>query len=104
MGRAQEREALAAALVEMRTRPGTVVAIEGEPGIGKSRLLAHLAAGAEGCPVLHARASEYQGDLPYALWPRRWTTIWPSLRAPTATECTGRCASCWSASPRPVHW
>jgi ATP/maltotriose-dependent transcriptional regulator MalT len=67
VGRAQEREALAAALSAMRMRPGTVVAIEGEPGIGKSRLLAHLAAGAEGCDVLEARASEYEGDLPYAL-------------------------------------
>jgi ATP/maltotriose-dependent transcriptional regulator MalT len=68
VGRAQEREALAAALAGMHARRGMVVAIEGEPGIGKSRLLAHLALGAEGCAVLEARASEYEGDLPYGLW------------------------------------
>jgi DNA-binding CsgD family transcriptional regulator len=68
VGRAGERDALIGALESMRARPGVIVAIEGEPGIGKSRLLAHLAAGAEGCAVLEARASEYEVDLPYALW------------------------------------
>ena len=64
IGRAREREALAAAL---DARSG-IVALEGEPGIGKSRLLAHLAAAADGATVLSARASEYEADLPYALW------------------------------------
>jgi ATP/maltotriose-dependent transcriptional regulator MalT len=68
VGRAQEREAIAAALGAIRARPGGIVAIEGEPGIGKSRLLAHLAAESDGCIVLEARASEYEADLPYALW------------------------------------
>ena len=60
----REREAIAAAL---RALPG-VVAIEGEPGIGKSRLLAHLIASADRFTVLGARASEFERDLPYALW------------------------------------
>ena len=45
------------------------MAIEGEPGIGKSRLLAHLvASAADRFTVLGARASEFERDLPYALW------------------------------------
>jgi DNA-binding NarL/FixJ family response regulator len=70
IGRAGEREAIDDALERLRAGTGGIVAIEGEPGIGKSRLLAHLAesAAAEGCTVLAARASEYEADLPYALW------------------------------------
>ena len=67
VGRAEEREAIAGAL---RTLEGTVLTLEGEPGIGKSRLLDHLGecAAAEGTIVLGARASESERDLPYALW------------------------------------
>ena len=67
VGRARERAAIAGALREPR---GNVVALEGEPGIGKSRLLGHLAASAaaDGATVLGARASEFESDLPYALW------------------------------------
>jgi DNA-binding NarL/FixJ family response regulator len=70
VGRAREREAIAGALRALPARPGVVVAIEGEPGIGKSRLLEHLAAcaTADGMTVLGARASEFESDLPYALW------------------------------------
>ena len=50
------------------TAPPPCCVIEGEPGIGKSRMLAELAAQADGCTVLAARASEYEADLPYALW------------------------------------
>src|SRR6185312_7302488 len=48
---------------------GGIVVVEGEPGIGKSRLLAYLAASATApeFTVLAARASEYEGDLPVAL-------------------------------------
>jgi DNA-binding NarL/FixJ family response regulator/tetratricopeptide (TPR) repeat protein len=63
VGRRDERAAIAAAL----GAGAGIVVLEGEPGIGKSRLLAHLAAHAHGL-VLHARASEYEADLPYALW------------------------------------
>jgi DNA-binding CsgD family transcriptional regulator/tetratricopeptide (TPR) repeat protein len=70
VGRAREREAIAGALEALPARPGAIVAIEGEPGIGKSRLLDHLTAraAADGATVLGARASEFEGDLPYALW------------------------------------
>jgi DNA-binding NarL/FixJ family response regulator len=70
VGRARERDAIAGALRSLFAGQGAVVAIEGEPGIGKSRLLDHLAAVAaeEGATVVGARASEFESDLPYALW------------------------------------
>ena len=47
---------------------GTVLGVEGEPGIGKSRLLAELAAAAEErrFPVLEGRASEGRARVPFA--------------------------------------
>jgi DNA-binding CsgD family transcriptional regulator len=45
-----------------------VLVVEGEPGIGKSRLLAFLAERASGALVLEARASEFETDLPYAVF------------------------------------
>ena len=67
VGRAAEREVIAGAL----ERPSAaVVVIEGEPGIGKSRLLEYLTVCAEesGATVVGARASEFERDLPYAVW------------------------------------
>jgi ABC-type transport system involved in cytochrome c biogenesis ATPase subunit len=62
VGRAEERAAIDRALRALSSRPGSVVAIEGEQGIGKSRLLEHLAACAarEEATVLSARASEFE--------------------------------------------
>jgi DNA-binding NarL/FixJ family response regulator/tetratricopeptide (TPR) repeat protein len=68
IGRAGERAAIEAALTALRGGAGGVLLLEGEPGIGKSRLLAHLAGSAAGCTVLSARASEYESDLPLALF------------------------------------
>jgi DNA-binding NarL/FixJ family response regulator/tetratricopeptide (TPR) repeat protein len=70
VGRETESAALAAALERLRGAAGTVVLLTGEPGIGKSRLLAELAdrAAAAGCLVLGAAASEFEADLPYAVW------------------------------------
>ena len=70
VGRARERDELAAALARARERPGGVVLVDGEPGIGKSRLLVELAriAASEDCVVLEARASEFERELPYGLW------------------------------------
>jgi DNA-binding NarL/FixJ family response regulator len=69
VGRLKEREAVAEALSRVRSG-GQVVALVGEPGIGKTRLLAALAerAEAEGLLALGAAASEFEQDLPYAVW------------------------------------
>ena len=69
VGRTSERAALAAALERVRGgATGQVVAVVGEPGIGKSRLLAELVDCADGCVVLGAAASEFEDDLPYGVW------------------------------------
>ncbi len=46
------------------------VAIEGEPGIGKTRLLSELGlrAEAKGCLVLTGAAAEFERDLPFGVW------------------------------------
>ena len=70
VGRARERTELDAAVATLAGGAGRLVVLRGEPGIGKSRLLAYLAeqAGAAGAAVLAARASEFEADLPYALF------------------------------------
>ena len=70
VGRTSERAALDAVLARLPDGGGDVVTIGGEPGIGKSRLLAELAeaASAAGYVVLGAGASEYEDDLPYGVW------------------------------------
>src|SRR6187551_1133130 len=70
VGRGAERAAVADALRSLPGGTGRVVLLAGEPGIGKTRLLAELAAqaAAEGWSVRTARASEFEADLPYALF------------------------------------
>jgi hypothetical protein len=80
---APRSEAIAAALEALRARPGEIVAIEGEPGIGKSRLLAHLEAGfwtGRPSPAIRSRSG----------WPPRWRSSprWRGWR---------RSTSCWRA-------
>jgi ATP/maltotriose-dependent transcriptional regulator MalT len=57
------------ALAAMERGPSRAVGLRGEPGIGKSRLLAELASRAEerGHLVLEGRATELERDLPFAL-------------------------------------
>jgi ATP/maltotriose-dependent transcriptional regulator MalT len=69
VGRRQELGVLERALEEVERGPARAVGLRGEPGIGKSRLLAELAARAErrGHLVLAGRAAELERDLPFAL-------------------------------------
>jgi DNA-binding CsgD family transcriptional regulator len=69
VGRRQELGVLEQALEEVERGPARAVGLRGEPGIGKSRLLAELAARAEqrGHVVLAGRAAELERDLPFAL-------------------------------------
>jgi len=67
VGRAAELEAIDRALGELCDGRAPALVIQGEPGIGKSRLLAELTkrADARGCTVLGGSASELERDLPF---------------------------------------
>ena len=67
VGRAEELGALDHALAELDRGSSAALQLVGEPGIGKSRLLAELAARADerGHLVLSGSASELEGDLPF---------------------------------------
>jgi len=67
VGRAEELGAIDQLLVELESGGPAAVALVGEPGIGKTRLLAELAArsDARGHLVLAGSASELERDLPF---------------------------------------
>jgi ATP/maltotriose-dependent transcriptional regulator MalT len=67
VGRAQTCGVLDAALSELDSGRSAALALLGEPGIGKTRLLAELAARADarGQLVLYGSASELERDLPF---------------------------------------
>ena len=62
-----ELDAMLGALVSGRS---ACVAVEGEPGIGKTSLLSELRRRAEehGCLVLSGVAAEFERDLPFSVW------------------------------------
>ena len=70
VGRRSELEQLDAALAALETGSPACLAVEGEPGIGKTRLLAELRRRAEdrGHLVLSGSAAEFERDLPYGVW------------------------------------
>ncbi|HEX5866203.1 MAG TPA: ATP-binding protein, partial [Beijerinckiaceae bacterium] len=70
VGRAAEMNSLDDALSELKRGEPIAVALLGEPGIGKTRLLRELAArgDASGCLVLAGSASELELDLPFWLF------------------------------------
>jgi DNA-binding CsgD family transcriptional regulator/tetratricopeptide (TPR) repeat protein len=67
VGRREELAVFERAIVEIESDSARVVAVSGEPGIGKTRLLVELERLAEGRRylVLNGRASEIESDLPY---------------------------------------
>jgi DNA-binding CsgD family transcriptional regulator/tetratricopeptide (TPR) repeat protein len=69
IGRAQELAEFDRALERLAGGQPGVIQVVGEPGIGKSRLLAELAHRAEatGYLVLDGRAAEFEQDVPFAL-------------------------------------
>jgi predicted ATPase len=69
VGRKHELGVLERAVEAVERGPARTVGLRGEPGIGKSRLLAELASRAEerGHLVLSGRATELERDLPFAL-------------------------------------
>ena len=69
VGRTAELERLTAVLDAVSGGDARMLVVTGEPGIGKSRLLGELCAGAErrGMLTLSGRAAEFERDLPHAL-------------------------------------
>jgi DNA-binding NarL/FixJ family response regulator len=70
IGRASALEHIAAALDFSSTTTSTCIALEGEPGIGKSHLLDELRRRGEerGCLVLGGSATEFERELPFSVW------------------------------------
>src|SRR5689334_5882170 len=70
VGRRAELATVEGALDLLVQGQGGTLVITGEPGIGKTRMLADLvdAARARGCPVLDGRATEFERDEPYAVF------------------------------------
>ncbi|MCU0306868.1 MAG: AAA family ATPase [Thermoleophilia bacterium] len=68
IGRDREVARLRAGLAALRAGRGGVLAVTGEPGIGKTRLLGELAglAEASGLLALSGRAAELERDVPFA--------------------------------------
>ncbi len=70
VGRKKELEFLTTRLGEAEAGTAQFAAVEGDPGMGKSRLLRELAerASGRGCVVLHGRAAEFERELPFGLF------------------------------------
>jgi DNA-binding NarL/FixJ family response regulator len=70
VGRDGELEYLTARLAEAEGGAARFAAVEGDPGMGKTRLLRELAerAAGRGCVVLHGRAAEFERELPFGLF------------------------------------
>ncbi|WP_431046238.1 helix-turn-helix transcriptional regulator [Streptomyces sp. P1-3] len=65
-GRHRERAALEDFLTGVRSGAGRVLAVRGEPGVGKSALLRHAVAGAAPARVLRATGAEPEAGLAFA--------------------------------------
>src|SRR4051794_13706721 len=66
LGRDEERLALDRLLAEARDGRSGVLALVGEPGIGKTALLDYAAARADGMRLLRARGIESEAEVPFA--------------------------------------
>jgi predicted ATPase len=70
VGRDQELEHIEGALDGLTEGVPACIAIEGEAGIGKTRLLTELRTRAEerGAVVLQGAAAEFERDMPFSVW------------------------------------
>jgi predicted ATPase len=73
IGRTPELAVVDRALAALEAGDGTAISVVGPPGIGKSRLLAELAARSDGRGhlVLSGSASELERDLPFGVFVER---------------------------------
>ncbi|GAA4991390.1 LuxR family transcriptional regulator [Yinghuangia aomiensis] len=65
-GRAQEQAAVESLIGAARDGTSGVLVVRGEAGIGKTTLLDHAVAAADGVPVVRGTGVEFEADLPYA--------------------------------------
>jgi tetratricopeptide (TPR) repeat protein len=66
LGRDDERLAIDRLLAQARQGRSGVLALVGEPGIGKTALLEHAARSAEGMRILRARGIQSEAEVPFA--------------------------------------
>jgi MoxR-like ATPase len=92
-GRAREQAAVAALLAGARDGAGGVLVLRGEPGIGKSALLADAAERAAGLRVLRTAGVEPELELGYATMHR---LLLPLLRGSSMLSTN-------SPPPRPTR-
>ena len=77
VGRGKERAAIAALLDAARAGQGGALVVRGEPGVGKSVLLADAAANAQGMTVLRTQGIESETPLPFAALHRLLRPVMP---------------------------
>ncbi|MBV9735686.1 MAG: AAA family ATPase [Acidisphaera sp.] len=65
VGRDHERQEIEGALAQSRSGASAVLALVGEPGIGKTALLDYAASRAEGMQLLRARGVESEAQIPF---------------------------------------
>ena len=104
LGRESERAAIERLLADARVGTSGVLVVSGEPGIGKSALLAHAASrGAGGMRVLTARGVEREASIPFAgllelLRPCSSTSSTCPRPRPPRCARRSRSARAWAAS------
>ena len=68
VGRARELAQLESRLGAVRRGRGRSIEVAGEPGVGKSALIAELCARADGWQVLTGRGTEFEADVPFGIF------------------------------------
>jgi DNA-binding CsgD family transcriptional regulator len=91
VGRERELELLQRAIAVACEGSTQLMAVTGEPGIGKTRLLGELVheADARGCLVLEGRAAEFERELPFGVLVDACDEYLESLDALTAERLAG---------------
>ena len=92
-GRGAELALLYRALCEARTGRPAIVAVEGEPGIGKTRLLHRFAAEASDLEVLWASGDEAEMSLDHGVTEQLWAGVPAGLRLDGPPLTTGAAAA-----------
>src|SRR4029453_4200901 len=91
VGRRRELESFERTLEEVDAGAVRVLAVSGEAGIGKPRLLDELAghADARGWLVLHGRGSQFESELPFGILLDACDDYLASLDAPALDRVAG---------------